>query len=289
MSSSRLRQVQQLQPSRPSQDGDGVKIRRIHDFGGGLDPFLMLDELGSERADDYIGGFPPHPHRGMQTLTYVLHGGLTHEDHLGHSSTIRAGDAQWMHTGRGIIHSEMPLTDSQGLHAFQLWINLAASEKMSAPTYRDVRATEMPRLGSLTEDARGSELTALGGRWQRDDGEAIEGPLDGLAGQAGVAHVRLGPVSELALRVDAPTLLVYVFAGELEVGETRVPAGQLARLGNGNRLMLSSAEGADALLLAGTPHGEPIAHYGPFVMNHQHELDQALRDYRDGSFADGTA
>ncbi len=122
----------------------------------------MLDELGSERADDYIGGFPPHPHRGMQTLTYVLHGGLTHEDHLGHSSTIRAGDAQWMHTGRGIIHSEMPLTDSQGLHAFQLWINLAASEKMSAPTYRDVRATEMPRLGSLTEDARGSELTALG-------------------------------------------------------------------------------------------------------------------------------
>ena len=285
MSSSQLRQVQQLQPSRPSQDGDGVKIRRIHDFAGGLDPFLMLDELGSERPDDYIGGFPPHPHRGMQTLTYVLHGGLTHEDHLGHSSTIRAGDAQWMHTGRGIIHSEMPLTDNQGLHAFQLWINLAASEKMSAPTYRDVRAAEMPRLGGVAA----SELVALGGRWQRDDGEAIEGPLDALAGQAGVAHARLGAGGELALRADAPTLLVYVFAGELEIGETRVPAGQLARLGAGNRLALTSAEGAAALLLAGTPHGEPIAHYGPFVMNHQHELEQALRDYRDGHFADGTA
>ncbi|MEQ5801165.1 pirin family protein [Halomonas sp. H10-9-1] len=285
MSASQLRQVQQLQPSRPSQDGDGVKIRRIHDFGGGLDPFLMLDELGSERPDDYIGGFPPHPHRGMQTLTYVLHGGLTHEDHLGHSSTIRAGDAQWMHTGRGIIHSEMPLTDSQGLHAFQLWINLAASEKMSAPTYRDVRATEMPKLAGVAA----SELVALGGRWQRDDGEAVEGPLDALAGQGGVAHARLGAGSELALRVDAPTLLVYVFAGELDIGETRVPAGQLARLGSGSRLALTSAEGADALLLTGIPHGEPIAHYGPFVMNYQHELEQALRDYRDGHFAEGMA
>jgi len=284
MSASQLRQVQQLQPSRPSQDGDGVKIRRIHDFGGGLDPFLMLDELGSERPDDYIGGFPPHPHRGMQTLTYVLHGGLTHEDHLGHSSTIRAGDAQWMHTGRGIIHSEMPLTDSQGLHAFQLWINLAASEKMSAPTYRDVRAVEMPQLVEGE-----SRLVALGGHWRRDDGEAVDGPLDALAGRGGVAHVHLGAGGDMALQTDAPTLLVYVFAGELDIGETRVPAGQLARLGSGSRLALTSAEGADALLLTGIPHGEPIAHYGPFVMNHQHELEQALRDYRDGHFAEGMA
>ncbi len=116
-----FRRIRDIRTSHPSQDGDGVKILRLHDFEGGLDPFLMLDELGSDQPDDYIRGFPPHPHRGMQTLTYVIHGGLTHEDHLGHSSTIHAGDAQWMHTGRGMIHSEMPLTDAQGLHAFQLW------------------------------------------------------------------------------------------------------------------------------------------------------------------------
>lgn len=288
MSSPVLRRVQRLQPSHPSQDGDGVKIRRIHDFGGGLDPFLMLDELGSDRADDYIGGFPPHPHRGMQTLTYVIHGGLTHEDHLGHSSTIRAGDAQWMHTGRGIIHSEMPLTDHQGLHAFQLWINLAASEKMSPPTYHDVRAAEMPRLSDLHADASGSELIALGGSWRRDDGETVTGPLDALAGQGSVAHARLNAGSDLTLDIDAPTLLIYVFAGELDIGETRIPAGQLARLGDGSRLELTSAGGAEALLLAGSPHNEPIAHHGPFVMNHRHELDQALQDYRDGRFAEST-
>lgn len=284
MTTPALRLVEHLQPSQPSQDGDGVKIKRIHDFGGGLDPFLMLDELGSERPDDYIGGFPPHPHRGMQTLTYVIHGGLTHEDHLGYASTIRAGDAQWMHTGRGIVHSEMPLTDHQGLHAFQLWLNLPARDKMSAPTYRDVRGSEMPRL--VEGD---SWLVALGGRWRLASGEGVEGPLEALAGDGAVAHLSLAAGARLTLAQDAPTLLVYVFGGELAIGETRVGAGHLARLGEGDRLMLSSSKGAEALLLAGVPHGEPIAHYGPFVMNTQAELQQALRDYRDGTFTSGTA
>ncbi|WP_416139893.1 pirin family protein [Halomonas sp. HK25] len=279
MTSSLLRQVDRLQPSQPSQDGDGVKIKRIHDFGGGLDPFLMLDELGSDRPDDYIGGFPPHPHRGIQTLTYVIHGGLTHEDHLGHSSTINAGDAQWMHTGRGIIHSEMPLTDRHGLHAFQLWLNLAASEKMSPADYRDVRSNEMSRLS-----IDGAELIALGGRWTRNDGETVVGPLDALAGSGCVAHVNLAAGSELVLQTDAPTLLAYVFEGELAVGDARVPAGHLARLTEGDLLALTSPAGGQALLLAGTPHREPVAHYGPFVMNSQAELQQALHDYRDGTF-----
>lgn len=273
-----LRQVDHLQPSQPSQDGDGVKIRRIHDFGGGLDPFLMLDELGSDRPDDYIGGFPPHPHRGIQTLTYVIHGGLTHEDHLGHSSTINAGDAQWMHTGRGIIHSEMPLTDHHGLHAFQLWLNLPAKDKLSPARYRDVRGSEMPRLSG-----GGAELIALGGHWSRDDGEGVQGPLDALAGHGGVAHVHLEAGGAIHLHADAPTLLVYVVEGELEVGDAAVPAGHLARLGGGDRLSLASAAGGQALLLAGTPHHEPVAHYGPFVMNTHAELEQALRDYRDGT------
>ncbi|MDI5891720.1 pirin family protein [Halomonas rhizosphaerae] len=272
------RQVDQLVTSQPSQDGDGVRIQRIHDFGGGLDPFLMLDELGSDRPDDYIGGFPPHPHRGIQTLTYVIHGGLTHEDHLGHSSTIRAGDAQWMHTGRGIIHSEMPLTDEQGLHAFQLWLNLAARDKLSPATYRDVPAAEMPTLSG-----KDATLVALGGRWQDAAGESVTGPLEALAGQGAVAHARLAAGGELALAAEATTLLVYVFKGSLEIADTPVPQGRLARLGSGERLSLTSREGAEALLLAGEPHGEPIAHYGPFVMNAHAELEQALRDYRDGT------
>lgn len=275
------RQVAHLQNTRPSQDGDGVKIRRLHDFGGGLDPFLMLDELGSDRPDDYIGGFPPHPHRGIQTLTYVIHGGLTHEDHLGHASTIHAGDAQWMHTGRGIIHSEMPLTDHQGLHAFQLWLNLAARDKLSEATYRDVRAEEMPRL-----TGERASLTALGGHWQTLTGDSVEGPLTQLAGQGAVAHARLEPGGSLELAAPATTLLVYVFVGSLDVAGTRVEKGQLARLGDGDALRLAGAEGGQALLLGGEPHGEPIAHYGPFVMNRQEELEQALRDYRDGTLTE---
>ncbi|MEQ6916837.1 pirin family protein [Halomonas aquatica] len=275
------RQVERLLNTQPSQDGDGVNIQRLHEFGGGLDPFLMLDELASDQPDDYIGGFPPHPHRGIQTLTYVIHGGLTHEDHMGHSSTIHAGDAQWMHTGRGIIHSEMPLTDHDGLHAFQLWLNLAAKDKLSQATYRDVRADEMPEL-----QGSNASLVALGGWWQSLAGESVDGPLDSLAGQGAIAHARLDAGGEFSLATRATTLLVYVFAGSVDIAGTRVAKGQLARLGAGEELSLNSTDGAQALLLAGEPHGEPIAHYGPFVMNQQTELEQALRDYRDGTLTD---
>ncbi|PMR72549.1 pirin family protein [Billgrantia endophytica] len=265
--------------SQPSQDGDGVKIQRIHDFGGGLDPFLMLDELGSDSPDDYLGGFPSHPHRGIQTLTYVLHGGLTHEDHLGHTSTIRAGDAQWMHTGRGIVHSEMPLTDSRGLHGFQMWLNLPARDKLSPATYRDVRSDEMPHL--IGQDA---DLIALGGRWRATDGEAVEGPLNALAGNGAVGHARLAAGGVLNLETADETLAIYVFEGTLTVADDTVAAGQLARLEEGQTLLLRSEDGAQCLILAGTPHREAIAHYGPFVMNDMREIEQALSDYRDGTF-----
>ncbi|MGR2740957.1 pirin family protein [Billgrantia sp. Q4P2] len=274
-----LRRIEGLIQSHPSQDGDGVHIQRIHRFDGELDPFLMLDELGSDRPDDYIGGFPPHPHRGIQTLTYIIHGGITHEDHLGHSSTIQAGDAQWMHTGRGIVHSEMPLTDSQGLHGFQLWLNLAAREKLSEARYRDVRSGEMPRL-----EERSAELIALGGNWTTQRGDSIAGPLDSLAGDGAVAHARFGAGGEMTLVASSETLAVYVFEGTLQIAGEDVAPGQLARLGSGDTLALSSRNGAQCLVLAGTPHGEPIVHYGPFVMNHTHEIDQALRDYRNGTF-----
>ncbi|MBA2780460.1 pirin family protein [Billgrantia kenyensis] len=277
----RTRHIERLIHSHPSQDGAGVNIKRIHRFDGELDPFLMLDELGSDRPDDYIGGFPPHPHRGIQTLTYIVHGGITHEDHLGHSSTIQAGGAQWMHTGRGIVHSEMPLTDSQGLHGFQLWLNLPASEKMSEPRYRDVPSGEMPRLPGTQ-----AELVALGGRWSTLDGDSVSGPLDALAGDGAVSHVRLEAGGELTLSVQSEMLAVHVFEGELQIAGENVAAGQLARLGAGDTLELSSRGGAQCLLLSGTPHREPIAHYGPFVMNHMHEIDQALQDYRSGNFTE---
>ncbi|MDN3556537.1 pirin family protein [Halomonas maura] len=277
--SATTRHIARRLSSHPSQDGDGVAIRRLHDFGGGLDPFLMIDELEATAGDDDIGGFPPHPHRGIQTLTYALRGGLRHEDHLGHHSSIGAGDAQWMHTGRGIIHGEMPFTDERGLHAFQLWLNLAARDKLSTPTYRDVRAAEMARL---TRPA--AELIALGGDWRLADGEATRGPLEALAGQGAVAHLRLAAGGALALENTATTLLVFVFRGRLTVADEAVSRGELVRLGRGERLSLASEGGAEALLLAGEPHGEPIAHYGPFVMNHRQELEQAMRDYRDGTF-----
>lgn len=276
-----LRRIDRRLQNQPSQDGQGVDIRRLHDFGGGLDPFLMLDELAADTDDEDIGSFPPHPHRGIQTLTYVIHGGLRHEDHLGHHSSIVAGGAQWMHTGRGIIHGETPFTDADGLHAFQLWLNLAARDKLSPATYRDVPADDMPRL-----ERTGSELIALGGEWRLADGEAIEGPLAGLAGRGGVAHLRLGAGASLSLTTPATTLLVFVFDGALSVSGESIGRGELVRLGEGDRLTLDSDTGAQALLLAGEPHREPIAHYGPFVMNHRHELDQALRDYRDGTLTD---
>ncbi len=275
----KTRRIANLMRSQPSQDGDGVKIQRIHEFGGGLDPFLMIDELGSDSPDDYIGGFPPHPHRGIQTLTYILHGGLTHEDHLDHVSTIRAGDAQWMHTGRGIVHSEMPLTDSQGLHGFQLWLNLAARDKLSPATYRDIRSHEMPHL-----QGDRAELIALGGHWQIEGGDAVEGPLDALAGKGAVGHARLAAGGTLNLIMADETLAVYVFEGELMIDGQAVGAGQLARLGDGQLLSLHSQDGAQCLILAGTPHREPIVHYGPFVMNHPSEIEQALADYRNGTF-----
>ncbi|MHB0777656.1 pirin family protein [Halomonas sp. WWR20] len=271
------RSIIRLIPGHPSQDGAGVKIHRVHEFEGGIDPFLMLDELGSDRPDEYLSGFPSHPHRGIQTLTYVIHGGLTHEDHLGHTSTIHAGDAQWMHTGRGIIHSEMPLTDSDGLHAFQLWLNLPASEKLSPATYRDVRSTQMPRITS-----EGGQLIALGGDWHAE-GQQVSGPLDSLAGHGAMADVRLLNDGQLQIKQDAETLLVYVYKGKLAIEEREVAQGTLALLGTGNMLTLASRGEAGALILAGTPHREPIAHYGPFVMNSREELEQTLRDYQDGT------
>lgn len=269
-----------IRSAQPSQDGAGVKIRRIHDFRGGLDPFLMLDELKASAKEDYIGGFPPHPHRGFETLTYILHGGLTHEDSMGNKGEVHAGDAQWMSAAHGVIHSEMPLLDSDGLHAFQIWINLPAHRKLEAPQYRDLRDAEMGHL-------RWSDghLKAIAGRWQTSAGEATSS-LAQVGEQAALADLQLQPGCSLDIHLPAEQqLLVYVYAGELQQG---IKTGQLGTLVTADlasaqiSLQAGNSETTGLLLLTGPALKEPIAHYGPFVMNTEAEIHQAMQDYQNG-------
>lgn len=285
------RTITEIIPARPSRDGDGVAIQRIAGMRhAGLDPFLMLDELSAERREDFAGGFPPHPHRGMQTLTYMKHGGLIHEDSRGHRGEIRGGGAQWMSAGRGIVHSEMPTQDSQGLHGFQLWINLPARDKMSEPEYRDVPAAALTRLAGP-----GFEADVIAGAW-RVQGLDATGPLGQLSADGAVLDLRPGPGKSIA--VDAApgqTLLAYLYRGSLvadnESGAgsdhpATLAAGQLlvSRRDAGEWTLRAGDEGAGLLLLRGTPLKEPVAHYGPFVMNTVAEIEQAIQDYQAGRF-----
>ena len=266
-----------IRTAEPTQDGAGVKIRRIHDFSGRLDPFLMLDELKASAREDYVGGFPAHPHRGFETLTYLLHGGLTHEDSMGNRGEVHAGEAQWMSAGRGVIHSEMPLLDSDGLHGFQLWVNLPAAHKMDAPRYRDVHAAEM-----TSANAEGVILKAIAGSWTGNFG-SVQGPLPQIGGDAAMADARIGAGAALVVETrPEERLLAYVYDGDL--GET-LTMGRMAVWSGHDRVELSSPNGASLLLFRGTPLREPISHHGPFVMNSAEEIQQAVEDYRAGRLA----
>jgi quercetin 2,3-dioxygenase len=190
------RMIQEVRRAQPSRDGDGVAIQRIAGMQhAAMDPILMLDELRAERREDLGGGFPPHPHRGMQTLTYMKHGGIIHEDSRGNRGEIRGGGVQWMSAGRGIIHSEMPTQDTEGLHGFQLWINLPAAEKMSEPRYRDIPASELAAL-----EGEGFVALAIGGEWRLND-SAVAGPLREIAPRAGVLDLQLQADAEISRRV----------------------------------------------------------------------------------------
>lgn len=277
----RVRDITQIIAGQPSVDGDGVRIHRVSLMRqAATDPFLLLDELRSDDRTDFIGGFPPHPHRGIETLTVMRKGGLIHEDHLGNRGEIRAGGAQWMSAGRGIIHGEMPTLDTDGLHGFQLWINLPAAQKMKAPDYRDVADSEIPVIGAVGWRAR-----IIGGDWQFG-GLSGSGPLQTLAAQAAIAELELSPEASVEFTVpDDHTLSLYVFDGAL-VTPQAVGRGQLAATGEGDRMVLGAGNtGARILLLRGRPLREPIANYGPFVMNTKSEIDQAIQDYKQGRLA----
>ncbi|WP_250461640.1 pirin family protein [Microbulbifer litoralis] len=275
--------------STASADGAGVKIQRVAGFQSpDFSPFLMLDEIRSENADDYIAGFPPHPHRGIETLTYMLNGEFEHRDHLGNRGAVSSGGAQWMRAGRGIVHSEMPAQAEDGrgggMHGFQLWINMAAADKMSDPTWRDIQAAEMPELAL---DDRGSLVRLIAGRWQFDGAER-SAPLTEAAADAAVADIRLAENAELELPLPADhTALVFVYRGALETERGTINRGNLLRYGDGEFLQLRAGDdGAGLLCLHGAPLGEPVVHYGPFVMNSREEIEQALRDYQAGTLTD---
>ncbi len=271
-----MRQVEEVMVAQAASDGDGVRLKRV--FGGTnlarFDPFLMLDEFGSDQPHDYVGGFPAHPHRGFETVTYMLDGHMQHRDHMGNVGELRNGDVQWMTAGSGIIHSEMPQQKEGRMRGFQLWLNLAAKDKMQKASYKDIPGSEIPEV---TRDGVRLKLIAgaveeLRGKVQRPVTEPI---LLDLRGDTG------GFDTQFAIP-EGYTVLVYVYEGEVSVGGTRVDKSRLARLSRAGHLHLSAQGPAKALVIAGKPLGEPIVHYGPFVMNTREEIEQALRDYRDG-------
>ncbi len=276
------RSVERLIVGQAVTDGAGVKINRVLSQGlqRRLDPFLMLDAFRSDDPNDYIAGFPDHPHRGFETVTYLVAGRLRHRDSAGHEGLLQSGGVQWMTAGRGVVHSEMPEQEDGVMEGFQLWLNLPARDKMTAPGYRDIPAAEIPGYVS----AEGVTVRVIAGE------------------SHGVAGAVRRPVTEpLYLDLDLPAgsrfaqalapghnAFVYVYRGALAIAGERVAERRLAVLANepqADGVALEAAAPARALLIAGRPLGEPIVQYGPFVMNTEEEIRAALDDFRDGRLA----
>lgn len=278
------RQLQRVIPSVPTSDGAGVKLRRSIGNGERLDPFLMLDEFSSDQADDYIAGFPAHPHRGFETVTYMLAGHMRHEDHLGNVGELMSGGVQWMTAGRGVIHSEMPRQESGLLRGFQLWINLPAAEKMKPAAYRDIPASQIPQV----QLPGGGTAKVIAGAVAKADGSHVSGPIEGLSTEPIYLDVQLP--AEGAFTQSVPVghaVFVYSYEGSIEImaeGEARTLAPHSAGVLSAGDFVEIRATGTEArfLFLAGRPLGEPVAQYGPFVMNSREEIDQAVVDYRAG-------
>jgi redox-sensitive bicupin YhaK (pirin superfamily) len=266
---------------RPASDGAGVKLNRIIGEPSlpDLDPFLMLDEFRSDKGADYIAGFPDHPHRGFETVTYMLAGRMRHGDNQGNTGLLRPGSVQWMTAGRGIVHSEMPEQEDGLMWGFQLWVNLPAKEKMTAPRYQDIEPEAIP----VVKTPAGAMVRVIAG-----EVSGARGPVSAVATEPTYLDVALpaGARFEHALAPEHAGF-VYVFDGALTVGAgaEAVRRGELAVLGPGKRVVLAAgSEAGRAILVAGRPLREPIAKYGPFVMNTEMEIVQAIRDYQAGRF-----
>ncbi len=278
----RARDVERLIAGQATSDGAGVKLTRVltQSLQRRLDPFLMLDAFGTDNPQDYIGGFPDHPHRGFETVTYMIAGRMRHRDSAGHEGLLSNGGVQWMTAGRGVVHSELPEQEDGRMEGFQLWLNLPAKDKMRAPWYRDIQSTEIP------------EFTTPAGVTVR----VIAGASHGVEGA-----VRRENTEPLYLDVEMPAgssfeqalppghnAFVYVYRGGVEIGATHVPVQRMAILGNGSDrdgVVLTAQRPSRVLLIAGKPLGEPIAQYGPFVMNTHDEIVAAVQDFQAGKFA----
>jgi quercetin 2,3-dioxygenase len=277
---SQPRPVERLVAGQPTSDGAGVKLTRLltQDLQRRLDPFLMLDAFGSDAASDYIAGFPDHPHRGFETVTYMLAGNMRHRDSAGNEGLLRDGGVQWMTAGRGVIHSELPEQSEGRMEGFQLWLNLPARDKMNPPWYRDIQSAEVPQWrgeGVLARVIAGS-THGVQGAVQRDGTQPLYLDL----------HLDAGATFEQPLPATH-NAFVYIYRGSLAIGEQPVPTQRMAILGNtGDGVRLTAGnDGARAILIAGQPLKEPIVQYGPFVMNTQQEIFKAVEDFRAGRLA----
>ena len=280
-----IRNIQTIIPGIATSDGAGVKLRRS--LGGQnqvrLDPFLMLDEFSSSDPNDYVAGFPAHPHRGFETVTYMLEGHMLHEDHLGNQGHLKTGGVQWMTAGRGIIHSEMPQQVSGAMRGFQLWINLPAKEKMKPASYKDIQVEDIPKIAL----ANGGSVKIIAGAYD-DVGKAVQGPIQGITTAPLFLDVHLPPNAEFEQRIPKElNAFVYVYEGGLELGGPMMPAPKQAAivLGDGDLLKARSGSiSAQFIVLAALPLHEPIVQYGPFVMNTRSEIEQAIDDDQNNRF-----
>ena len=284
------RQLKRVITGQATSDGAGVKLRRSIGAADGLrlDPFLMLDEFGTDRPEDYIAGFPPHPHRGFETVTYMIDGHMRHEDHLGNVGELKSGGVQWMTAGRGVIHSEMPQQEEGRMRGFQLWINLPAAEKMKPAGYQDIPAERVTR-----KTITGGEIKLIAGQIVVEN-EELTGPINPQPGSMSTdplfVDITLATGTNLTLPVpDGHNAFIYVYEGALEVSGAPLATRQAGFLGEGDTVSIRSQEDTRAILVAGKPIGEPIVQYGPFVMNTREEIEQALADYRRGTLTDPSA
>jgi redox-sensitive bicupin YhaK (pirin superfamily) len=277
------RPLARIIPAINTSDGAGVRLRRS--LGSNehtrLDPFLMLDEFSSMNPGDYIAGFPAHPHRGFETITYILDGHMRHEDHLGNQGDLKSGGVQWMTAGRGIIHSEMPQQLEGRMRGFQLWINLPAREKMKPAGYRDIQPEEIP----VRTLPGGGTAKVIAGRLDAD-GVQIDGPIAGLTTEPLYLDIALPPGASFTQAIPrGHNAMAYVFEGQLQLTGTDslLATHSAAILADGDLAALTAgSDGARFLLLAGRPIGEPIVQHGPFVMNTVAEIKQAILDYQTG-------
>ncbi|MHA2002839.1 MAG: pirin family protein [Candidatus Thorarchaeota archaeon] len=277
-----VRSIEKVWKSRPTMEGAGVRLKRVFGYSETelMDPFLLLDHFGSDNPDDYLKGFPWHPHRGIETITYMIEGKVLHEDSLGNSGTIETGDVQWMTAGSGIVHQEMPDRSNGTMMGFQLWANLPSSNKMMHPRYQDIKDSEIPEV----ETESGARVRIICGKL---DGTC--GPVSEIVTDPEYMDVIVPPGKEFTHSVKkGHTVFAYVFDGRGYFDEDKerlIETDHLVLFEDGDQIVAKSGdEQLRFLLVSGMPIGEQIAWYGPIVMNNREELDLAFREYREGTF-----